>query len=107
MKDSKWLIFIIVGVVIVGGGLYLLLPGNQASPAENEIVGEVEPSEVITENPTETAQVTEVQSAEENTESASTQAIPPTPRTELESTDPNSVNLASGNVQLVELFAFW
>lgn len=107
MKNNKWLIVIIVGVVIVGGGLYLLLPGNQAAPSENDMAGETGPTDVISESPTETAQVTEVQTAEENIESVSTQAIPPTPRTELESTDPTSVNLASGKLQLVELFAFW
>jgi hypothetical protein len=31
----------------------------------------------------------------------------PTPRADLYATDPASVTLASGNVQLVELFAYW
>lgn len=31
----------------------------------------------------------------------------PTPRTELSATDPTTVQLAAGQVQLVELFAFW
>ena len=29
------------------------------------------------------------------------------PKTELEGTEPTTVNLASGNIQLVEFFAFW
>jgi len=37
------------------------------------------------------------------TESASA----PTPRQSLEATDPSTVKLASGKVQLVEFFAFW
>lgn len=46
------------------------------------------------------------------TTSPGTAAVEPTGtvsivRTEMQATDPNSVNLASGNVQLVELFAFW
>jgi len=32
---------------------------------------------------------------------------PPTPRQELTATDPASVQLASGQVQLLEFFAFW
>ncbi len=31
----------------------------------------------------------------------------PTPRTELEATDPREVSLASGGLQLVEFFAYW
>jgi hypothetical protein len=31
----------------------------------------------------------------------------PTPRTNMEATDPGTVKLASGQVQLVEFFAFW
>jgi hypothetical protein len=31
----------------------------------------------------------------------------PTPRTELEATDPSTVQLAAGSPQLVEFFAFW
>ncbi|MEN8173336.1 MAG: hypothetical protein ABFS03_10705 [Chloroflexota bacterium] len=31
----------------------------------------------------------------------------PTPRTEMEATDPSMVVLASGEIQLIEFFAFW
>lgn len=34
-------------------------------------------------------------------------SIRPTPRSGLEATDPTTVNLASGQVQMVEFFAFW
>lgn len=34
-------------------------------------------------------------------------AAKPTPRSELSATAPSSVELASGDVQLVEFFAFW
>lgn len=33
--------------------------------------------------------------------------IKPTPRPDLHATDPSTVSLASGQVQLVEFFAFW
>jgi hypothetical protein len=49
-------------------------------------------------DPTETAVPTE-----EPTEAAS----PPPPRDEIIATDPTTVALASGEVQLVEFFAFW
>ena len=34
-------------------------------------------------------------------------AMVPTPRADLYATDPAIVNLASGEVQLIEMFAFW
>jgi hypothetical protein len=36
-----------------------------------------------------------------------TAALAPIVRTELEATDPSTVSLASGELQLVEFFAFW
>jgi len=33
--------------------------------------------------------------------------VKPTPRPELSATDPSTVNLASGNPQVLEFFAFW
>ena len=36
-----------------------------------------------------------------------TEATAPVVRTELEATDPSTVSLASGEIQLVEFFAFW
>jgi hypothetical protein len=35
------------------------------------------------------------------------EAAPPPVKTELEATDPSTVNLASGEPQLLEFFAFW
>ena len=35
------------------------------------------------------------------------QVIRPTPRPDLHASDPSTVSLASGQVQLVEFFAFW
>jgi hypothetical protein len=35
------------------------------------------------------------------------EGYPPPVKTELEASDPSSVNLASGEIQLVEFFAFW
>ena len=36
-----------------------------------------------------------------------TVVVPPTPRAAMEATDPATVSLASGGIQLVEFFAFW
>lgn len=43
-----------------------------------------------------------------NTSAQATETkLPPTPRQNLEATDPSVVKLASGRVQLIEFFAFW
>lgn len=39
--------------------------------------------------------------------SPSPEETAPPPKTELEATDPSTVNLASGELQLIEFFAFW
>ena len=43
----------------------------------------------------------------EATATNQSEPVVPTLRTDLEATDPSSVNLLSGGVQLVEAFAFW
>ena len=68
----------------------------QPAAVENTVTADVEIAEPDIEqvpDPTQT-EIVEMQ-------------ILPTPRPGLEGTDPATVNLANGEIQLVEVFAFW
>jgi hypothetical protein len=106
MKNYQFLIFILIGVVLIGGASMLLRPGGGEEIIENEI-DEIIETETLAESPTAAGQVIESPTMESTLENTAEAAIPPTPRLGLESTDPASVELASGKLQLVEIFAFW
>jgi len=73
-----------------------------APPAE--AVGEATPViEQATAQPVADASPTEA-SADP---AAPSQVVKPTPRHDLHASDPSTVSLASGQLQLVEFFAFW
>ena len=71
---------------------------------------DVEEEIVATINPTAPPQVAEESSSEEPEQAAPAEDVaqgPPNHGDQLFATDPATVVLASGDVQLVELFAFW
>jgi hypothetical protein len=76
-------------------------------PGATLVVNEEVEAETELIEPTDGVDVLEVSNKGTEPEKTPTAGILPTPRSELESTDPASVNLASGNIQLIELFAFW
>ncbi len=84
-------------------------PTQAMQPTETAVEGQIaQPTAATEPQPTDTAkpaQAPEPTQAPELT--AEPTSAPFTPRTELEATDPATVQLASGNVQLVEFFAFW
>jgi hypothetical protein len=114
MEKRKLIIWVVIGVFLVGGIGYIVWPktapdsvgeGTETTeqPAATEQVV-IEPSptrgDVGSDGVTETQPPT--------SEAVVATEIPkPTPRQGLVSTDPQTVNLASGDIQLVELFAFW
>jgi hypothetical protein len=108
MSKNRTIIIAIIALLILGGGGLLLVSGNR-SDSSGEIVSapiqetvietEAVVEEVIQETATETVNTPEVSIEEES------QA--PTPRVGLVATDPSTVELASGKLQLVEAFAFW
>lgn len=105
MRDNNRIITVIIAAALLIGAVFafvILGRGEQTeqasapNPEEQiaaagtaiptiEIMDEVEPTQAVVE---------EAQLA-------------PTPRGGLEATDPAAVNLASGDIQLVEVFAFW
>lgn len=106
-RKNKILYLMVIGVFLAGTAGTCRGPGNleksqEVAPAENTPT-----LESVDVSPEATAAVSETPVSEEVVEATATAFVPPTPRAELESTDPASVNLASGQVQLVELFAFW
>lgn len=99
------LIIGVIAVVLIGGGIFVF--NRASSPAETTPVVTLEDVLPTEEQAlaTNTVEIAE-EPTEEVQESTPTAAIPPTPRTELEGTDPSTVNLSSGDIQLVEIFSF-
>ena len=107
MKKNRLLILVIVGVAFLGVAEYLFWPGGKVDVSETDVVSETFEGEGAYELSTETASVFESQTDVLPPQNTAPQLDLPTPRIELMSTDPGSVTLASGGIQLVELFAFW
>lgn len=108
MKNYRYLIGVVIGVVLIGGGIVIMNRPSELQESELKMVTEniSDPtSELVL--PTDTIVIVEEPKEEVQAENTPTVAAPPTPRTELVSTDPSTVNLAYGDIQLVELFAFW
>jgi len=103
-ENKRILIVIILAVLLIVAALTFVIMGRseiQAQINSPEIVEEI--AAVDTVIPT----VENMQEAETpQAENEETQ-VEPTPRAGLEATDPATVNLASGDIQLIEVFAFW
>ena len=109
MSDNRNMIVVgLVVILLIGIAGVFIFGSRQGSQEEltATVASEVKSNEVVV-----TEEVTQATSAVENTpetaEVAVEESILPTPRTSLESTDPAVVSLASGEIQLVEFFAFW
>jgi hypothetical protein len=75
------------------------IPLSTDTPEMEEVAATAEPSA--------TDDVDEAEALAEEDANLEAQTVAPTPRADLYATDPASVTLASGKVQLVELFAYW
>jgi len=111
MKDNSKILILIVGVLLIFVIAAIFVVGNRGSAGKevtSESVTEISTVESLEYGNSDTSEVSTSEekpdTAESNQEVA---AVIPTPRTGLESTDPASVNLTSGSIQLVEVFAFW
>ena len=107
MKNKKIILIIVAGIVLIAGAVYIGLPDQKDAPEVIEDTAEATEMVDLQEMPTSTSSVVESVTEEEPSAIAQDQKPNPTPRAEMVGTDPGRVNLASGDIQLVEIFAFW
>jgi flagellar basal body-associated protein FliL len=103
MKDNRIIVVGVIVLVLIVGVVIVFVggkgPGSEVVIVPTESVVQADVSQAQEQPPTEIAEsVDPTATAEINT---------PAPKTELSATDPSSVNLTSGDIQLVEAFAFW
>jgi hypothetical protein len=110
MKDNQKIIVVLfVAILIVGVISVFVFSGNtnEITTDADEMAAEVNTNEdIVTEEP-KTGSVPTLEQVQETAEDVAEESLVPTPRAGLESTDPSVVNLASGEIQLVEFFAYW
>ena len=105
-------ILILIGVLVFTIILTAVFVVSGRDPVVKEqtvqATTEVSSVEDFTGEKTETAEVSFVLAVSETSEAdQNSDAEVPTARAGLESTNPEEVKLASGDLQLIELFAFW
>jgi hypothetical protein len=110
MKGKSTTVIIIV-VLVLAIGIAGIVIVSRSKPADQEIVS-ILPTETTIIDSVAEATLPDEQKATETvpkttTEVVETEAVSPPVKTGLESTNPEVVNLASGEIQLVEFFAFW
>ncbi len=111
MRDNRK-ILILVGVLVIAIVLSAVFVVSRRDPVAKEqtvqATTEVSSAENFTGEKTETSEVSSVVATSETQEAEqNADAAVPTARSGLESTNPDDVKLASGDLQLIELFAFW
>lgn len=110
MKDNRIMIAVVLAVLVIFGiTAFVVLGGNKADPDDftnTNVMEEVTKDTVKTEEPKDVENESIDQPAETSVPVVDQVALP-TVRTGLESTNPGSVTLASGELQLIEFFAFW
>jgi len=106
MRDkNKIMSVLLIALLLIGIAVVFVVTGR--NERTEQITDQSAQVEEIVNADTEVP-INEVQEAAESTEEAVIEEqAPPAPRAGLESTDPATVNLASGQLQLVEVFAFW
>lgn len=105
-------ILILIGVLVFAIVLSAVFVVSRRDPVVKEqtvqATTEVSSVEDFTGEKTETTEVSSVVATSETPEAdQNADAAVPTARAGLESTNPDEVKLASGDLQLIELFAFW
>ena len=103
-KNNKILIVLITIVLLVGIVVVFIVGENKDS---GQAINQPEAVEKIAAADTEMQAADDQQVADPTQTKVEENQILPTPRTSLESTDPATVSLASGEIQLIEIFAFW
>jgi hypothetical protein len=111
MRDKKnTLIVVVASIFLIGLVVVSLMSGREKNAKDLVAQTVVVEGSVVTDSemPTSEPLTTEVQDSPDPSLAVELEEIAvPTPRAGLESTNPASVNLESGGIQLVEAFAFW
>jgi hypothetical protein len=108
-NNRKMVAIVIVLVFVVGAGIVFLTIIRGSGPVEVISESSIEQQTDVAPVETEVAIVPEDTVVSEDTQAEETpeEVVVPAPKAGLEATDPSVVNLASGEIQLVEFFAFW
>jgi len=105
MREINKILFILVTVILlVGIAVVFIVGGNKDS---GQAIVQPEVAEEVAAADTEMLAADDQQTDDPSQSEVVEEQILPTPRTGLESTDPATVSLASGEIQLIEVFAFW
>ncbi len=111
MKDNRKILILVVGGLLIFVIAAIFVVGNRKQVVEVITPDPITEASSIESSDTGDSGASDGSASEAAPEPAeATQEIAaavPTVRAGLESTDPASVNLISGNIQLVEVFAFW
>ena len=110
MKDNRITIAIVLAVLVIFGiTAFIVLGDNQADPKEftNTDVMENVAKDTVPPEKTKEVENETVDQSSETSVPVVDDVVLPTVRAGLESTNPAAVTLASGDLQLIEFFAFW
>ena len=110
MKDNRITIAILLAVLVVVVIMAFVVFGDKETVSEQNgvpAIAEVQLEDTTVPVETGIIETEEVTQDSETAVPAVENIVLPTVRTGLESTNPASVNLASGDLQLIEFFAFW
>jgi hypothetical protein len=109
MKDKRKILIVGLVMIFVIAAIYVVVIRRLSGEVvTSELVTEVGSVESSDTGNSDTGDVTVSEATPEPAEATQeVVAVVPTVRAGLESTDPASLNLISGNIQLVEIFAFW
>ena len=91
-------------LIVVSGVAAACSPGIAS---QDEVIQLTPEAVLVQDTEVPATEVVQVGEGTPSGESESTAPPVPTARTGLESTDPGTVNLVSGEIQLIEAFAFW
>jgi len=103
-EKNKILIILVTVIFLVGIALVFIVGGNKDS---EQVIVQTEVVEEVAAADTEMPAADDQKAADPFQAEVVEEQILTTPRTGLESTDPATVSLASGEIQLIEVFAFW
>ena len=96
------ILVLMVGLVVIPG--WINGDGEEAEPTSAAVAVSITEEAI---QATEMDEMVDQEIESQETDPAQAEALRPTPRAALDATDPSTVSLGSGEIQLVEFFAYW